>query len=103
MYCVGRCWYQFGFIACLLSGFQSEVDERELQTVVSTRKLMFHGLFFCEKLEKGYLVIIYFINSVIYFINNVIIYFLIFFPVKIPERVNFWLCVAFWKTINVYV
>jgi len=78
--------------------------------------------FFCEEPREGYLVIIYFTNSVIYFltffcedpregylviiyfINSVIIYFLTFFSVKIPERViNIWLCVAFWKTINVYV
>lgn len=58
-------------------------------------------LFFsCEKPEKGYLVNIYIIISVM-------IYFQIkkkkqFFAVKIPEMVDIWLCVAFWKTINVY-
>lgn len=68
--------YQFSFLACLLSVFHSEVDERELQTVVPTRKLMFHGLFFCEKLEKGYLVIIYFINSVLIYFLIIFLFFL---------------------------
>jgi len=52
-----------------------------------------------SKLKSGVLVIwllFIFINSVIYFLT--------FFSVKIPERViNIWLCVAFWKTINVYI
>ena len=61
-------------------------------------------LFFCEESREGYLVIIYFTNSVIYFLTfscekpregylviiyfiNSVIYFLAFFSVKNPERV----------------
>ena len=84
--------------------FCEEPREGYLVIIYFTNSVIYFLTFFCEDPREGYLVIIYFINCVIYFINSVIIYFLTFFSVKILERViNIWLCVAFWKTINVYV